>query len=121
MAEPINSRNYRIINGYPAAVEHMKPGLFITITQTSPSKACPDLANRAIRDCLAGMQYKALMTADSAHLEGLKLHSNANVALPRYRLLGMTMATDGATSRMTERKRESSAADQLCQQALFQP
>lgn len=55
----------------------MKPGLFTTIAPTSPSKARSDLANRAIRDCLAGMQYKVLMTAGSAHMEGLKLHSNA--------------------------------------------
>ena len=55
----------------------MKPGLFITIARTSPSNACSDLANRSIRDCLAGMQYKVLITANSAHLEGLKLHGTA--------------------------------------------
>jgi hypothetical protein len=52
----------------------MKPGLFIRIARTSPSKASSDSANRAIRDCLAGTQYKVLMTADSAHMEGLNLH-----------------------------------------------
>jgi hypothetical protein len=50
----------------------MNPGLFNTIARTSPTKACSDLANRANRDCLAGLQYKMLKAADSAHMEVLK-------------------------------------------------
>lgn len=57
----------------------MKPGLFVIIAETLLCKACSDLANRAIRDCLAGMQYKVLMNADFAHLNGLKLRKGAEI------------------------------------------